>query len=138
MSAAVEPGESDELRFRLGKVCGMLGSEHDGERRNALTMLGHQLANAGLSWAWFADLVAHGVMPGGDRTRLFHRLVGARLADGLKYAHAMEPSEASYVRGMAKRSPEELERAETKFVEHALQICDEARRRADPPGRRAR
>lgn len=124
-----------EFRERLSKLCGMLGSDRDGERSNAARLIGHALANEGLTWPWLADLVRWGVLPGDQRAAIFHQLLGERLADGIVHAWAMSPSEGHYVRSMAQKNSAQLEATETASIAEAIKICDEAKRRAGAPGR---
>ena len=123
-----------EVRLRLAKLLGMCGGT-DGERSNAVHMLGQALANSGLSWGFLAELVAVGVVPGGDRAKIFHQLLGERLADGLVYAWAFGPSEAFYVRSLAAQSVSALERTQPRVIAEAMRFCDDAKRRAGAPAR---
>jgi hypothetical protein len=135
-AGAAAAAASGDVRVQLGKLCGMLGSSHEGERSNALALLGRALTNAGLSWAWLVDLVGHGVLPGGEREKLLASLVAERLEEGLQYAWCMLPEESFYVRSTAERA--DLSGTNAQAIGRAIKICDGARLRADAPSRRAK
>jgi hypothetical protein len=56
----MKPKPKAAARSRLGKLVGMLGSAHAGERSNALDAIDQALERAGLSWWWVGELVAQG------------------------------------------------------------------------------
>lgn len=117
-------------RIGISKLVGMLGSDHAGERDNALTAASKALAGAGLSWGWVGRLVADGELPGGDREKLLTRLVADRLREGLVTAWAMSGEEAKFVRDVLARCASGLSEASCADLERALQIAGDVRRRA--------
>ncbi len=56
MSPDLHPRVAD----RLAKLCGLLGSDHEGERANAAALASRLLKDCGLSWA---ELVARAFQP---------------------------------------------------------------------------
>lgn len=115
-------------RARLGKLVALLGSNNAGERDNALAALGRALGENGLDWAWLADLATRGETPDSDYTRLFGRMVGERLRQGIVHAWSMEPGDARTVRAVADR----LASGHVSIfeIQRALSIADAARLRA--------
>ena len=117
-----------DLRERVSKLVGMLGSAHAGERDAAVQAIDKALGSAGYSFAWLCDLVARGKPPNG-RDKVSARLVVERLQAGLAHAWAMSEGDARDVREIVDLceagtviSPEKIKRA--------INIADDARRRA--------
>jgi hypothetical protein len=117
-----------DLRERVGKLCGMVGSDQAGEKSNALLAIDQALARAGKTWAWIGEIVARGELPN-DRDKVSARLVVERLQTGLASSWAMSEGEAREVREIVDLceagtviSPEKIKRA--------INIADDARRRA--------
>ena len=118
-----------DLRQRVGKLCGMVGSDQTGEKSNALAAIDQALSRAGKTWAWIGEIVARGELPNG-RDKVSARLVVERLQAGLAHAWAMSEGDARDVReivdlceaGTFQISPEKIKRA--------INIADDARRRA--------
>lgn len=64
-SRTLDPAAADRLR----KLCGMLGSEHDGERATAAAKADEFVRSLGLTWA---DVIAApSIIPGLPRIRLW-------------------------------------------------------------------
>jgi hypothetical protein len=117
-----------DLRERVGKLCGMVGSDQTGEKSNALAAIDQALSRAGKTWAWIGEIVARGELPNG-RDKVSARLVAERLQAGLAHAWAMSEGDARDVREIVDLckagtviSPEKIKRA--------INIADDARRRA--------
>ena len=120
--------EIADLRERVSKLVGMLGSSNRGEKENALAAIEQALSRAGKTWAWIGEIVARGELPNG-RDKVSARLVVERLQAGLAHAWAMSEGDARDVReivGLCEAgtviSPEKIKRA--------INIADDARRRA--------
>jgi hypothetical protein len=128
-AAAIEqPQACGPPRARLGKLFGILGSEHAGERANALAAIERDLIEADLSWRWVGELVARGELPGGERDRLFVRVVGERLRQALASAWAMPAGDAGVVRGVIARLGAGAAEISVAELERALAIADATRR----------
>lgn len=119
-----------EVRERVGKLLGMLGSNQKGERANALAAIEQALTRAGETWAWIGSLVAHGDLPGGEREKILARLIGDRLRGGLAHAWAMTDSDAKTLRDIAGRCEKRLAEVSADEISQAIKIADDARRRA--------
>lgn len=123
---------SAEFRSRVGKLIGMLGSTHAGERQNASAALERTLSDAGLSFGWLADVVAGS--SGDDRHQLFRELVVERLSHALRHAWALTPQEAVFVRQVLY----DLAGSNSAAIARAIEIADRARRTAGLPVRGTR
>ena len=117
-----------DLRDRVSKLVGMLGSSNRGEKENALAAIDGALSRASKTWAWVGRLIAHGELPSG-RDKVSARLVVDRLQARLAHAWAMSEGDARDVREIVDLckagtviSPEKIKRA--------VNIADDARRRA--------
>ena len=131
-AAFTSTGPSAEVRSRLGKLIGMMGSEHAGERQNASAALERTLSEAGLSFGWLADVVA---VAGEDhRYPLFRELVAERLSHALRNSWALLPREAAFVRDVLYN----LNQSNSDAVRRAIDIADRARRTAALPVRGTR
>jgi hypothetical protein len=87
----------DELRARLGKLLGMIGSAHAGERENALSAVDQALARAGMTWATIGRLVSRGGELPNDREALFARVMKTVCRDTIPRAWALNGGEAKLV-----------------------------------------
>ena len=119
-----------EVRERVGKLLGMLGSNQEGERANALAAIEQALNKSGETWASIGSLVAHGDLPGGDREQLLGRLISDRLRDGLAHAWAMTDGDAQTVRETAERCKASIANVPAGDLSRAIKIADDAKRRA--------
>lgn len=119
-----------QIRERVGKLLGMIGSDKDGERANALAAVQEALNKSGETWAWIGSLVAHGDLPGGEREKILSRLVADRLQGGLAHAWAMSDGDAKTVRDTAARCKNGLAQVPADELSKAISIADEARRRS--------
>jgi hypothetical protein len=120
-----------EFRSRLGKLIGMLGSKHEGERQNASAALERALTDAGLSFGWLADQVAGSR---DDRGEIFRELIVERLSHALRNAWVLLPHEAAFVRGVLY----DLSGSDSAAIVRAIEIADRARRMAGPSARNIR
>lgn len=119
-----------DIRERVGKLLGMIGSSSEGEKKAALAAVEGALSKAGTTWAWIGSLVAHGDLPSGDREKILSRLVADRLRDGLCQAWAMSDGEARELRDIAARCETALASVSPADLARAIAIADNARRRA--------
>jgi hypothetical protein len=119
-----------DLRERVSKLVGMLGSAHAGERDAAVQAIDKALGSAGHSWAWLCDLVAGGGLADSEREKLFARLIAARLNAGLDMAWSMDSGEAAVVREIVGRCETGLAQVNATEIARAIKIADGARRRA--------
>jgi hypothetical protein len=125
-------------RGRLAKIVGMLGSAHDGERANALDMVGAELKRSGLTWSWLVLLIEHGELPcAGDRSLIFKGLVVSRLQEGLRASFAMGNGEARFVRKVLADCETGVSGIEPRDLRRAIDISDAAIRRAGQRSLRA-
>ena len=97
-----------DFRARVGKLCGMVGSDSAGEKNNALLAIDQALARAGLSWQWIGELVAHGDLSRGEREEILARLIAERLNAGLDQAWSMDAGDAAIVREIVGRCKDGL------------------------------
>ncbi|HXO70411.1 MAG TPA: hypothetical protein VN838_15720 [Bradyrhizobium sp.] len=90
-----------EVRQRLGKLFGRLGSDQAGERDNAIVAIDKALAAAGRGWSWVCELVTSGELPTDAdvkaRGALFAELVAERVRDCLAESWALSVAEAAAV-----------------------------------------
>jgi hypothetical protein len=112
---------------RLGKLVGMLGAA-GGEGANALAALDKGLTAAGLSWGWLAQLVEHGEAPGGERDKIFRRLVAEQLRGSLVRAWAMAGGDAHFVRLVLEECEGGSAAVDVGRVSRALEIASDVRR----------
>lgn len=117
-------------RARVGRLVGMLGSSSGGERANALAAVDKALSAAALSWGWLADLVERGDLPGGDREKIFRRLVAEQLRGSLVRAWAMAGGDAHFVRLVLEECENGSAAVDVGRVSRALKIASDARRHA--------
>jgi hypothetical protein len=118
------------IRERVGKLIGMLGSDHSGERSNALAAIEQTLTKAGTTWAWVGSIVSHGDLPRGEREQILGSLIGDRLRGGLSHSWTLSGDEARTLRETAARCKTSLASVSADELSHAIKIADEARRRA--------
>ena|ERR1039458_4501139 len=97
-----------DLRERVSKLVGMLGSAHAGERDAAVQAIDKALGSAGHSWAWLCDLVAGGGLADSAREKLLARLIAERLNAGLDQAWSMDAGDAAIVREIVGRCKDGL------------------------------
>jgi hypothetical protein len=127
-SAAIEDMAD---RGRLAKLVGMLGSAHEGERANALDMVGAELKRSGLTWSWLVLLIEHGELPGaGERALIFRRLICERLQEGLRASFAMGDGEARFIRKVLVDCETGVGGIEARDLRKAIDSSDAAIRRA--------
>ena len=119
-----------EVRERVGKLLGMLGSNQEGERANALAAIEQALNKSGETWAWIGSLVAHGDLPGGEREQILSSLIADRLRAGLASAWAMSDGDAQAVRKTAERCKASVANVSAEDLSRAIKIADDAKRRA--------
>lgn len=131
-AAAAAVGTAQDARTRLGKLAGMLGSDAAGERANAVDAIGRELARAGLSFAWLAELVVHGQVADPQREKLLADLVAGRLKRGLIYGFGMSGSEQAFVQEISAQCGTGLSETPAAVLRKAVAIADEAQRRAKP------
>lgn len=123
---------SAEFRSRVGKLIGMLGSAHAGERQNASAALERMLSDAGLSFGWLADVVAGSDADG--RYEIFRELLVERLSHALRNSWTVLPQEAAFVRDVLYS----LNRSNAAAIRRAIEIADRAKRTAGLPVRSTR
>jgi len=121
---------SGDLRERVGKLLGMVGSNQEGERANALAAIEQALTRAGETWGWIGSLVAHGDLPGGEREQILSSLIADRLRSGLASAWAMSDGDAKTVRETAERCKVSIANVPADDLSRAIKIADDAKRRA--------
>src|SRR5665213_3929403 len=119
-----------EVRERVGKLLGLVGSDQDGERANALAAIEQALNKSGETWASIGSLVAHGDLPGGEREKILSRLIGDRLRGGLAHAWAMTDGDARTVRETAERCKASIANVPAGDLSRAIKISDDAKRSA--------
>jgi hypothetical protein len=135
-----QPAAIEDLadRGRLAKLVGMLGSAHEGERANALDMVGAELKRSGLTWSWLVLLIEHGELPGaGDRALIFKRLVVERLQEGLRASFAMGDGEARFIRKVLVDCETGVGGIEPRELRRAIDAADAAIRRGGQRSLRA-
>lgn len=104
MMAPVDP----KAATRLGKLCGLLGSDHEGERSNAAALATRELRALGMSWQELVarafprciQAPAHAAAPAsGDRwcREMLRRLLGVQ--------HLLTGWEAAIVENIAAKGP---------------------------------
>jgi hypothetical protein len=134
MQGAEQSADSIEVRERLGKLVGMLGSSHEGERSNAVDAIGSTLERSGLSWLWLSErLVDDGEQLRGH-ARLLADLIAERLRRGLLYAHEMTRTESKLVRDMLARCESGDPLPSETRLRKAIEIADRALALARPHG----
>src|ERR1019366_7914942 len=119
-----------DFRERVGKLCGMVGSDRAGEKSNALLAIDQALARAGKSWQWIGELVAHGDLSNGEREKILASLIAERLNAGLDQAWSMDAGDAAIVRELVGRCEDGLAQVSAAELSRAIKIADNARGRA--------
>ena len=119
-----------DFRERVGKLCGMVGSDQAGEKSNALLAIDQALARAGKTWAWIGDLVAHGDLSNGEREKILASLIADRLNAGLDQAWTMDAGDAAIIRELVGRCETGLAQVNATELARALALANGARRRA--------
>ena len=119
-----------DFRERVGKLCGMVGSDQAGEKSNALLAIDQALARAGKSWQWIGELVAHGDLSNGEREKILARLIAERLNAGLDQAWSMDAGDAAIVREIVGRCETGLAQVDATELARVIGLADGARRRA--------
>ena len=119
-----------DLRERVGKLCGMVGSDQTGEKSNALAAIDQALSRAGKTWAWIGEIVAHADLPNDDREEILARLIADRLNAGLDQAWSMDAGDAAIVREIVGRCEDGLAQVSAAELSRVIKIADGARLRA--------
>ena len=119
-----------DLRERLGKLAGLVGSSHSGERAAALAAIDGALDRAGLTWRWIGEIVAGGELADSARERLLARLIAERLNAGLDQAWCLDAGHAAIVREIVGRCETGLAQVDATELARVINIADGARRRA--------
>src|ERR1035437_1871554 len=112
-----------DLRQRVGKLCGMVGSDQTGEKSNALAAIDQALSRAGKTWAWIGELADSA------REKLLARLIAERLNAGLDQAWSMDAGDAAIVREIVGRCETGLAQVNATELARVISIADGARRR---------
>jgi hypothetical protein len=126
---------NSETRTRLAKLFGRLGSEHAGERENALAAIDKALVAPGPGWSWICGLIEVGRLSTDDdavaRDRLLVRLVGERIRDCGVHDWTLSVEERASVRKIknAIELSKSLSSIPSAEVELALGVADSVRRR---------
>lgn len=116
---ALDPG----LASRLAKVCGLLGSDHDGERAAAAWQATKLLRNAGLTWSDVIGPALSAPQPSPSCAPPSSRPYAAKVAWALRYAAWLTEWEHNFLRDVARRrrlSPKQaavLEKIDAKLRE---------------------
>ncbi len=119
-----------EARERLGKLFGILGSEHAGERANAVSAIDQALTRSGWTWSDVGQLIARGELPNDEREKLLARLVADRLRAGLKFSWMLTGTQSKHLRELVARSESGFADVSTAALERAIAIVETARRQA--------
>ena len=118
------------------KLFGMLGSEHAGERDNAVDAIGRALAASGLSWRWICELIAGGTteQDAAARDRLLSRLVEDRVKEAMIGAWSLSVEEHADLRKVNTelREARSLRSVGAHDVHRALEVADMVRQRYGP------
>ena len=125
-------------RSRLAKLIGMLGAPSEGERANALAAADSELAAIGKSWLDIAAWAERAELGEVEREKLFARLVVDRLRAGLVAAWAMPDGGAAFVRDIVAKCESGAVTVPVAELTRAIELADEAQRRANPFGAGAR
>jgi hypothetical protein len=123
-------------RARLAKLFALVGgSEHAGERDNALAAIGKVLAGAGSSWSWITELIETGVHASDPEAiawdEVLSRLVGDRLREAMGGAWSLSLEER---RDLTKvnvpfRTRGSVRNVRISDISRALDIADQVRQR---------
>jgi hypothetical protein len=130
MKACKAMDDVADLRQRVGKLCGMVGSDQTGEKSNALAAIDQALSRAGKTWAWIGEIVARGELADSAREKLLARLIAERLNAGLDQAWSMDAGDAAIVREIVGRCETGLAQVDATELARVIGLADGARRRA--------